>query len=1099
MDTSAEQDASEKRPVADRPLPRRRRHGRVGMSMVLTLVMAGLILTVAFLSLSGREIVVPEPLRARIEAGINARMGEGQVRLGSVRVSVGRDGIPRLTLSNVAIGSASDGAAAILNSLGARLSPGRLLRGELATSGLVLEGAQITIRRTASGAFAFRSGQAGEAEARSIPDLLDLIDETFALPALSSLRTVEANGIVLTLEDARSGRIWQATNATLILRNEEAATTMTLASDVFNGTDDVAEVQVSLARNRVKSGISLGISVKGMPASDIALQSPVLAWLGVLEAPLSGALRTEIDAEGLVTSVAGTLDIEAGALRPSPDVPPVSFQSARTYFTFDPSRQRIDFSDVAVVSEQGSLAASGHTYLADFDGPWPKAFLGQFSASAFEAYGIGMFDGPVALSDMRADLRLKLDPFTVEVGQLTAEENGTVVRATGRVAAEKDGWHVSVDSQAASIGIEQVLAFWPTPAAPITRTWLVRNIRAGSLSNVSAGFRFQTGSKPDGSLSFEFSDGETLFLSSMPPLRQAAGRASLHDSAFHLTLDEARINAGPEGVVDVSGSSFSVPDMNEKPTFGVIDLEASGPLPAALAVLDKPPLRIMERAGRSPNLAQADARARARISLPLKNGIKSDDVLYTVNGTLSGVTSDAVVTGRTLTADRLEFSASPAELRILGALELDDVPVGADWRQPLGAGAADGSRVDGTVAISRETADTFGIPLPAGFITGQGTGMFSLDLRPNAAPLLRITSDLAGLGLAIEGVGWQKEPSSTGDFEVTATLGSVPKVETLALSAQGLALNGTVELGTDGAFQSATFERVRVGEWLDGSVTLTPRGGGGDAAVALTAGRLDLRRLPLRGSGTAGRSPINVSLDTVIVSDGVSLAPFRGTLEQGRAGLSGTFDARVNGVTPVQGTLAPANAGTAVRIRSDNAGGVIRDSGLSPNAQGGTLDLVLTPVVGAPGGTYDGQFLIEGVRLRNAPAMADLLDAISVVGLLDQLRGPGIHFTSVDGSFRLTRDRLTLTEAAAVGGSIGISADGIYDLVAKQMDFRGVISPVYFVNGIGSVLTRRGEGLFGFNYSMTGSVTDPKVGVNPLSILTPGIFRRIFRRAPPGE
>ena len=201
----------------------------------------------------------------------------------------------------------------------------------------------------------------------------------------------------------------------------------------------------------------------------------------------------------------------------------------------------------------------------------------------------------------------------------------------------------------------------------------------------------------------------------------------------------------------------------------------------------------------------------------------------------------------------------------------------------------------------------------------------------------------------------------------------------------------------------------------------------------------------------------------------------------------------------MRGTLAPAKGGTAIRLKSDNAGGVIRDAGLTPNAQSGTLDIVLNPVAGAPAGVYDGQFLIKGIRLRKAPIMADLLDAISVVGLLDQLRGPGILFNTVDGRFRLTPNQLILRQAAAVGGSLGVSADGIYDFRVKKLDFSGVVSPIYFVNAIGSVVSRRGEGLFGFNYRMTGSSEDPKVSVNPLSILTPGIFRDIFRRSPPRE
>jgi hypothetical protein len=71
--------------------------------------------------------------------------------------------------------------------------------------------------------------------------------------------------------------------------------------------------------------------------------------------------------------------------------------------------------------------------------------------------------------------------------------------------------------------------------------------------------------------------------------------------------------------------------------------------------------------------------------------------------------------------------------------------------------------------------------------------------------------------------------------------------------------------------------------------------------------------------------------------------------------------------------------------------------------------------------------------------------------------------------------------------------EGTYSTRSQTLNMRGVISPVYIINGIGSLLTRPGEGVFGFNYDLTGSVDDPQVSVNPLSILTPGMFREIFR------
>ena len=129
--------------------------------------------------------------------------------------------------------------------------------------------------------------------------------------------------------------------------------------------------------------------------------------------------------------------------------------------------------------------------------------------------------------------------------------------------------------------------------------------------------------------------------------------------------------------------------------------------------------------------------------------------------------------------------------------------------------------------------------------------------------------------------------------------------------------------------------------------------------------------------------------------------------------------------------------------------------------------------------------------------MAALLDAISVVGLLGQLDGQGLSFTNVDAKFRITPDRIVVTEGSAVGPGLGISMDGIYMLGTKRMEFQGVISPIYLLNGIGSVLTRPGEGLFGFTYRLDGVVGNLRVSVNPLSALTPGMFREIFRRPPP--
>jgi hypothetical protein len=165
--------------------------------------------------------------------------------------------------------------------------------------------------------------------------------------------------------------------------------------------------------------------------------------------------------------------------------------------------------------------------------------------------------------------------------------------------------------------------------------------------------------------------------------------------------------------------------------------------------------------------------------------------------------------------------------------------------------------------------------------------------------------------------------------------------------------------------------------------------------------------------------------------------------------------------------------------------------GILQQARGGRMQLTLEPV--GTGGAFDGKLRITDTRIVDAPTMAALLNGISIVGLINELNGDGIYFSEVDADFRLTPSRITLRSASAVGSSMGLSMDGVFATDSGQIDMQGVISPVYALNAIGSVFTRKGEGLFGFNYTLSGPAKAPRVSVNPLSALAPSGIRDLFR------
>jgi len=446
-----------------------------------------------------------------------------------------------------------------------------------------------------------------------------------------------------------------------------------------------------------------------------------------------------------------------------------------------------------------------------------------------------------------------------------------------------------------------------------------------------------------------------------------------------------------------------------------------------------------------------------------------------------------------LRASQLRLTADNSGLRIAGPVRLDGISADGAWEQRFGEAGRGRSRVAADLTLSQAVLETFKIALPDNSVSGSGPAQITIDLVRGQAPAFRLTSALRGVGVAIPAIGWSKAQNAAGELLVAGSLGPIPRVDTLEISAAGLSAKGEVILSDQGTLDQARFTQVRIGNWFDAPVTLRGRGKGRPVGVLIGGGTVDLRGASF-GAGGGDAGPMSFSLDRLQITEGIALTAFSGDFT-GQGGFAGDFTGRLNGGPMVRGAVVPQRGRSAIRVRSDDAGGVARAAGLIKNAVGGTLDLTLLPAAGA--GSFDGTVAIRNLRISDAPVMAALLDAISVAGLLRQLDGQGLAFDEVDAKFRLSPTQVILTEASAVGPGLGISLDGTYTLASKQIDFQGVVSPLYLLNGIGSFLTRKGEGLIGFNFNLSGSAAAPSVSVNPLSVFTPGMFREIFRRPVP--
>ncbi len=580
----------------------------------------------------------------------------------------------------------------------------------------------------------------------------------------------------------------------------------------------------------------------------------------------------------------------------------------------------------------------------------------------------------------------------------------------------------------------------------------------------------------------------------LPPIRDGAGYATITDNAYTLVVDRGHVTAPDGGRIDVSGSVMRIPDLRIVPAPAEVTLKTRSSITAALSLLDQPPFQFLSKAGQAVDIADGTAQLEAKLGLVLAQRITPDDVTYTVTGTLSDVRSDRIVPGRMITAGRLNVAVDRKGIAISGPGTFDGIPVDVVWRQGFGPEAKGRSEVRGTVELSPRALTAFGITLPEGAVQGKGTGTIDLRLVRGEDTAFSLTSDLAGLTLSVPEIGWTKPAGQKGNLTVAGSLGKPARIDTLNLSGAGLSVEGRVGLNPDGTLDAVVLGKASVSDWFDGQVTLRGRGKGKNVGIEVSGGQADLRKVEFGAGGGSGETPLTVSLDRLRVSSGIALTDFQGAFGT-QGGFSGRFAGRVNGDAPITGTIEPAGGRSSFRIRSDDAGRTLRAADVFSQGNGGTLDLTLRPA--AKPGTYDGRAVIKSIRVTDAPSLAALLDAISVVGLLTQLNGPGIFFADASGDFYMTPDAVEVQRASAVGPSMGISAAGIYEFGSDRMDVQGTISPIYVLNGIGQIFSQRREGLFGFNYHLTGTSEKPQISVNPLSILTPGVFRDLFRADPP--
>jgi hypothetical protein len=95
--------------------------------------------------------------------------------------------------------------------------------------------------------------------------------------------------------------------------------------------------------------------------------------------------------------------------------------------------------------------------------------------------------------------------------------------------------------------------------------------------------------------------------------------------------------------------------------------------------------------------------------------------------------------------------------------------------------------------------------------------------------------------------------------------------------------------------------------------------------------------------------------------------------------------------------------------------------------------------------------------------------------------------------------RIALRDGVVRGPMLGGTIGGLIDYKANSVDLHGTLVPLYGANNlfgwipvVGPILGGTKEGLVGFTYQVVGRPGNPVLDVNFLSVLAPGVLRKMF-------
>ncbi|WP_457586016.1 DUF3971 domain-containing protein [Ensifer canadensis] len=662
-----------------------------------------------------------------------------------------------------------------------------------------------------------------------------------------------------------------------------------------------------------------------------------------------------------------------------------------------------------------------------------------------------------------------------------------------------------------------VKQLWPWWLAKGARRWAIRNLFGGTVIDARIEVSVAEGriaanegelklDEKELNIAFNIDGTRINIAGEIPPLRDTSGTFKLSGQRMEVGVKQGAAYFTSGRSVALNGGDFIIPDVYTKPLIAEMKIEVGGEADAIAELVTYKPIQALQKTPFVPGDFTGPVKAQVGARFGLVTDQHPPPPLWQVEMQLDDVTVTRPIAGRAVSNVSGTFRVDNAQ----AVLDAEAMVEGAKIKLALIEPVDSKSKVKRKREISGTINDAAREKLAPG-LSRIISGPMDVDLVIDEADIQHATIDLTKARLSLPWIGWSKGAGISAEVRYTSDINdSVTTIKDFAIAGDGFGARGTLQVD-DAGISSAKLSNVRLAQGDDFNVAIDRRKG--VHVVTLSGAAADIRPILAQmksgsngnGGGSGDDITIQGQLGRVAGFNGEALSNVNLVYsERGQQIEDINLSAVTGSGQALVAKLAKSGADNILELTTGDAGSLARFADIYRNMRGGLLNLKLRDRGGRSWrGSIDiRKFSLVGEqRLQSMVSTPAGQDGRS----LNQAVKRDIDVSTARferGFAQLALDRSAIRVDGGVlrGTDVGATFQGTVRDGNGIMDMTGTFMPAYGLNRIFGELpligvllgNGRDRGLLGITFKLNGPFNQPKLTINPLSFIAPGVIRSIF-------